>query len=104
MLHKTPDLRSTIYDVARHPIVAHLGHMLSRSLQVEHSCESMQDPPEVLGAVVAEADSFFHDVYNKAYPSLASPPAPHFSLSQPESTIDFAAPSRPESPNGMDLD
>lgn len=101
MLHKTPDLRCTIFDIARHPIVAHLGQMLSRSLEIELSPEPMQETPEVLGAVLAEADSFLHDVYNKAYPELASPAAPHFPLSQPEPA---PSPQRPESPNRMDLD
>ncbi|GAA5963683.1 hypothetical protein JCM21900_001977 [Sporobolomyces salmonicolor] len=80
MLNKSPDLRSTILDVARQPIVAQLGSMLANSLRIELSPEPTHETPEVLGAVLAEADSFLHDVYNKAYPELASPAAPAFPL------------------------
>ncbi|GAA5885725.1 hypothetical protein JCM5296_000126 [Sporobolomyces johnsonii] len=80
MLNKSPDLRSTILDVARQPIVTQLGSMLANSLRIELSPEPTHETPEVLGAVLAEADSFLHDVYNKAYPELASPAAPAFPL------------------------
>ncbi|GAA6063072.1 hypothetical protein JCM10212_003130 [Sporobolomyces blumeae] len=96
MLNKSPDLRFSILDVSRHPIVARLQTMLSRSFV------SVDETPEVLGAVLAEADSFLHDVYSQAYPGLASPAAPHFPSLQGESLEHRLPP--PPSPNRMDLD
>ncbi|GAA5936535.1 uncharacterized protein JCM15063_001914 [Sporobolomyces koalae] len=101
MLHKSPDLRSSILDCASHPIVALLSGMLARSLAVEASVEPSQETPEVLGAVLAEADSFLHDVYNQAHPGLASPAAPHFDF---QSGAESSATTQFNSPNAMDLD
>ncbi|GAA5880596.1 hypothetical protein JCM16303_005445 [Sporobolomyces ruberrimus] len=104
MLHKTPDLRSSIFDIGRQPVVAVLGQMLARSLDIDAASPSSQETPEVLGAVLAEADSFLHDVYNRAYPELASPAAPCFALdqeSQPATPLDTP---RLDAENRMDLD
>lgn len=79
MLHKSPDLRAPITDVARHPVVAQLLSMLHASLRSDRA--EIDGPPEVLGAVCAEADSFLHDVFTQAYPDQASPAAtPAFPL------------------------
>ncbi|GJN91015.1 hypothetical protein Rhopal_004029-T1 [Rhodotorula paludigena] len=78
MLHQSPDLRAAITDVAQHPVVAQLGQMLYHSLRPDRRAD---EPPEVLGAVCAEADSFLHDVFAKAWPDqAASPVAPAFPL------------------------
>jgi serine/threonine protein kinase len=76
MLRQSPDVRSTITDVAAHPVVAQLIGMLNRTLS-----STAQDPsaaPEILGATYAEADSFLQDVFTQAYPGLGSPAAPAF--------------------------
>ncbi|GAA5837877.1 hypothetical protein JCM11251_004686 [Rhodosporidiobolus azoricus] len=81
MLKQSPDVRAAITDVTDQPVVHQLRGMLSNSLQAAE-----RDPnatPEILGAVFAEADSFLHDVFNKAYPELASPAAPAFSSLPP---------------------
>ncbi|GAA5897868.1 uncharacterized protein JCM6883_000846 [Sporobolomyces salmoneus] len=106
MLHKTPDLRSSIFDIARHPIVSVLGQMLTRSFEIESSPpDTTHETPEVLGAVLAEADSFLHDVYNRAYPELASPAAPHFPLeSESQNVSPLDTPTLAQEENRMDLD
>ena len=81
MLNKSPDARATIVDVVQHPVIAQLCGMLERSLALPAAAadRSMDgSAPEVLGAVCAEADSFLHDVFAKAYPEQASPAAPAF--------------------------
>jgi len=89
MLHKTPDLRAPIADVARHPVVAQLLSMLQASLRSDRS--SSDEPPAVLGAVCAEADSFLHDVFTHAYPDQASPAAaPAYMHDPPAFRIDEA--------------
>ncbi|GAA6005987.1 hypothetical protein JCM11491_004081 [Sporobolomyces phaffii] len=104
MLHKTPDLRLSIFDIANSPIVRVLGKMLTRSLEVETSLEVTHETPEVLGAVLAEADSFLHDVHNRAYPQLASPAAPHFSLEADSHSVSPLDTPTQECENRMDLD
>ncbi|GAA6032450.1 hypothetical protein JCM8097_008181 [Rhodosporidiobolus ruineniae] len=74
MLKQSPDVRASIDDVADQPVVRQLRGMLDRSVATP-----VTETPEVLGAVLAEADSFLHDVFTKAYPELASPAAPAFS-------------------------
>lgn len=76
MMHKAPDVRATIDDVAQHPVVHQLAGMLERSLALT----GRDAAPEVLGAICAEADSFLHDVFAAAYPEQASPAAPAFQL------------------------
>ncbi|GAA6008814.1 hypothetical protein JCM10207_001733 [Rhodosporidiobolus poonsookiae] len=76
MLKQSPDVRASITDVADQPVVQQLLGMLDRTLRPSHAHQT----PEVLGAVLAEADSFLHDVFNTAYPELASPAAPAFSM------------------------
>ncbi|GAA5952991.1 hypothetical protein JCM3765_003026 [Sporobolomyces pararoseus] len=104
MLHKSPDLRSSIFDIARQPIVSLLGQMLTRSIEIEQSTEPTGETPEVLGAVLAEADSFLHDVYNRAYPELASPAAPHFPLQTDSESVTPIDTPTCETENQMDLD
>lgn len=104
MLHKTPDLRSSIFDIGRQPVVAVLGQMLARSLDIDAASPSSQETPEVLGAVLAEADSFLHDVYNRAYPELASPAAPCFALDQESKPATPLDTPRLDAENRMDLD
>ncbi|GAA6052183.1 hypothetical protein JCM3770_000784 [Rhodotorula araucariae] len=107
MLHKSPDLRASLGDVARHPVVAQLLAMLHASLGADRVAG---DPPEVLGAVCAEADSFLHDVFTKAYPDQASPAAPAFPLPMhdpPALRIDEAderAPAPADDDDRMDVD
>ncbi|GAA5851759.1 hypothetical protein JCM8547_001198 [Rhodosporidiobolus lusitaniae] len=79
MLKQSPDLRASITDVAQQPVVRQLCTMLDRTL----SSDDETATPEILGAIYAEADSFLHDVYNTAYPELASPAAPAFSALPP---------------------
>ncbi|BGP48763.1 mitosis inhibitor protein kinase swe1 [Rhodotorula kratochvilovae] len=106
MLHKSPDLRAPIADVARHPVVAQLLSMLHASLRADRSAD---EPPEVLGAVCAEADSFLHDVFTKAYPDQASPAAPAFPLPMHDppafriDEVDEPAPARDDE-DRMDVD
>ncbi|BGP16791.1 hypothetical protein JCM10213_002185 [Rhodosporidiobolus nylandii] len=97
MLKQSPDVRAAITDVAEQPVVRQLRRMLAQSLSPERGAN---DPPEVLGAVLAEADSFLHDVYTKAYPELASPAAPAFSnlpgMQEPPTLDVSAAPQHHE--------
>ncbi|GAA5987874.1 hypothetical protein JCM10908_007252 [Rhodotorula pacifica] len=107
MLHKSPDARASITDVVQQPVIAQLCGMLERSLALPRSESSMDgSAPEVLGAVCAEADSFLHDVFAKAYPEQASPAAPAFvlplqAMSPPLFDI---SPAEEASPAGADED
>ncbi|GAA5981654.1 hypothetical protein JCM11641_003934 [Rhodosporidiobolus odoratus] len=76
MLKQSPDVRAAITDVADFPVVKQLCDMLARSLAPQQRHQT----PEVLGAVCAEADSFLHDLFTKAYPERSSPAAPAFSV------------------------
>ncbi|GAA5876049.1 hypothetical protein JCM3774_004488 [Rhodotorula dairenensis] len=81
MLNKSPDARASIVDVVQQPVIAQLCGMLERSLALPTPDRAMDgSAPEVLGAVCAEADSFLHDVFAKAYPEQASPAAPAFAM------------------------
>ncbi|BGP00036.1 Mitosis inhibitor protein kinase SWE1 [Rhodotorula toruloides] len=103
MLHKSPDLRASIFEVVRHPVLSQLIAMLERSL----ASESSGSTPEVLGAVCAEADSFLHDLFNKAYPEQASPAAPAFPLlmqEPPELFVDGLPPQQDSDDERMDVD
>ncbi|BGP25181.1 Fungal Wee1 protein [Rhodotorula toruloides] len=103
MLHKSPDLRTSIFEVVRHPVLSQLIAMLERSLAVESSGST----PEVLGAVCAEADSFLHDLFSLAYPEQASPAAPAFPLPMqepPELFVDGLPPQQDSDDERMDVD
>lgn len=72
MLNHSPEDRATIAQVQQHPVISTLHALLNASLDLLRTgCEGQMAPP-LLGATVAEADSFLSEIFAVAYASQSS--------------------------------
>ena len=72
MLDQSPEERATIEQVQQHPVVSTLHTLLFASLEIIQNGREGEEAPPLLGATIAEANSFLHDIFAAAYPSQSS--------------------------------
>lgn len=72
MLDHSPEIRATIEQVQHHPVVSTLHTLLVASLEILQQGREGQEAPPLLGATIAEADSFMPDVFAAAYANDSS--------------------------------
>ncbi|KAM0789439.1 hypothetical protein ACM66B_000262 [Microbotryomycetes sp. NB124-2] len=78
MLEKQPERRASIEQIQQYPVVAVLQTMLTETMRivyraVEQEVSSTGAVPPLLGATIAEADSFMDDVFHAAAARAAQP-------------------------------